>query len=660
MRKNSHYCNKVWLGRRGAESRLFKLGAIGLLVAVLLLLLGRQLAQGEMAGEFGSPAYQALPAGAAPMSTAVVATRAAAVLYDHGQPTVIEQYMLEMVNRARRDPVGEAARFGIGLNDGLSGSPISTAAKQPLAYNQYLAAAARAHSQWMLDTDTFSHTGVNGTTPSQRTRAAGYPYYAAIGENIAWKGWTVDISSLLVEYIEWQHAGFFKSPAHRLNLLRPEWREIGIGSIVGQFTEYNALMTTQDMGESDSSPACAPGSRFLVGVAYEDRDGNRFYTPGEGLGGVVVEIVGGSHYAVTSPAGGYALPLAGLSGTITVAVSGGGWPAGTTFAVPLAGQNVKFDLVYDPGAWSTPRHFVLENLPEQVPEGGSASFTVSLSEAPLASVLVAVERLSGDPDLTVADGSLLEFTPTDYQGKTVRLAAAEDDDTLAGSATFGLMALDGPHDIPDLHFNVYEVDDDIELVVAASGHGSTSPAGRLLVDTNDQMPFPLAALPTAGARFLGWAGDVQALDNARTADAMLSTDRDVRLTALFSGGDFDQDGLDDEWEMLHFGHLDQGADDNPSGDGHANLAKMLAGLSPLEDHSHLDIEVFYPGWNLVVPSVDQGGQTVGQLFGQAADARAWRWDARQRLYARAGDTLPAGRPVWILFKQPAALVADPR
>src|SRR5688572_9324797 len=35
------------------------------------------------------------------------------------QPTATEQYFLELVNRARANPAGEAARFGIGLNDGL-------------------------------------------------------------------------------------------------------------------------------------------------------------------------------------------------------------------------------------------------------------------------------------------------------------------------------------------------------------------------------------------------------------------------------------------------------------------------------------------------------------------------------------------------------------
>ena len=51
------------------------------------------------------------------------------------QPTAFEQYFLELVNRARLDPAAEAARLGIGLNDGLAAGTITTAAKAPLAFN---------------------------------------------------------------------------------------------------------------------------------------------------------------------------------------------------------------------------------------------------------------------------------------------------------------------------------------------------------------------------------------------------------------------------------------------------------------------------------------------------------------------------------------------
>src|SRR4051812_35771389 len=70
-------------------------------------------------------------------------------------PTDYEQYMLELLNRARANPAVEAARYGIDLNEGLSAGTISTVAKQPLAMNAYVVDAARGHSQWMIDNDVF-------------------------------------------------------------------------------------------------------------------------------------------------------------------------------------------------------------------------------------------------------------------------------------------------------------------------------------------------------------------------------------------------------------------------------------------------------------------------------------------------------------------------
>lgn len=88
--------------------------------------------------------------------------------YDAGSPDAHEQLLLELVNRARANPPEEAARFGIDLNEGLPAGTISPEAKPPLAMHPRLVEAARAHSAWMLENDTFSHTGEGGSTVSQR------------------------------------------------------------------------------------------------------------------------------------------------------------------------------------------------------------------------------------------------------------------------------------------------------------------------------------------------------------------------------------------------------------------------------------------------------------------------------------------------------------
>lgn len=76
-----------------------------------------------------------------------------------------------------------------------------------------------------------------------------------------------------------------------------------------------------------------------------------------------------------------------------------------------------------------------------VPETGTASFGVRLSQAPSANVSVSVARVSGDADLTVSGSATRTFTSSNWNTvQDVTLAAADDDDTTAGSAVFRVSA----------------------------------------------------------------------------------------------------------------------------------------------------------------------------------------------------------------------------
>jgi hypothetical protein len=263
-------------------------------------------------------------------------------LYSHGDPTAAEQLMMELVNRARANPGAEAARLGIGLNDGLAAGTIVDTPKQPLGFNPQLIASGRAHSQWMLDTDTFSHTGVSGSSPGDRMTAAGYVFSGSWtwGENIAWRGTTGTPN--LNAYTATLHDNLFKSAGHRQNLCNGTFDELGIGVLQGRFTAsgttYNAVMGSQNFAKSASTPG-----PLLLGVVYGDTNGNGVYDAGEGISGVTVTPASGTYYAVTSTSGGYALPYETGSGLMTVTFSG----AVLTDPVPLSftrtGSNVKLD-----------------------------------------------------------------------------------------------------------------------------------------------------------------------------------------------------------------------------------------------------------------------------------------------------------------------------
>lgn len=82
---------------------------------------------------------------------------------------------------------------------------------------------------------------------------------------------------------------------------------------------------------------------------------------------------------------------------------------------------------------------VLSTADLTVPEGGSASFTVKLAAQPTNDLVVSVAKpTSGDPDLTTATSSLT-FTAANWNvAQSVSIAAAEDDDTTDGAASFTL------------------------------------------------------------------------------------------------------------------------------------------------------------------------------------------------------------------------------
>jgi hypothetical protein len=292
----------------------------------------------RIAGAVGEPlsAVGFTPAGGA------TGLHAPTTAYNHGDPTPQEQLMLELVNRARANPPAEAARFGMDLNENLPPDTISPHPKPPLAFHPHLITAARAHSDWMLAADVFSHDGENGSTPGDRMVAAGYVFSGSWtwGENIAWKGTTGTPNP--TQFSVDMHEGLFRSPGHRENLMHAPFDEIGIGIRSGVFTledvDYNAVMATQNFARSGSTPA-----PLVLGVVFRDANGDQAYSVGEGLAGVTVTPAAGGAYAVTSGTGGFAFPAPATSGTITVTITGPGLAAPLTKTVNLAAVNVKLD-----------------------------------------------------------------------------------------------------------------------------------------------------------------------------------------------------------------------------------------------------------------------------------------------------------------------------
>lgn len=254
--------------------------------------------------------------------------------------TAAEQYLLELINRARLDPLAEAERYGLSLNASLSAGTISTSAKQVLAPNVILEQAAEQHSNWMLSTDTFSHTGQGQSSPGDRMLDAGYNFAGqwAWRENLAWTGTTAQID--LQAAVSAHHEQLYRSESHRINTFAENIREIGLAQVEGAFsssgTTFNASMLTLKFAQSGS------GS-FVTGVAYNDANDNGFYDIGEGHSDLSVATIRGS--ASAGSAGGYGL-ISNRNDEAEITLTSDGAEI-ARLTIDLSDENAKLDYVID-------------------------------------------------------------------------------------------------------------------------------------------------------------------------------------------------------------------------------------------------------------------------------------------------------------------------
>ena len=147
--------------------------------------------------------------------------------------TDLERYLLELMNEERA---------AVGL--------------PPLTLELNLNNSADAHSNWISDADTFSHTGVNGTSSNDRIVSAGFELRGAwtTGENIGAQ--SISGADSLIDEVEAIHLGLMNSPGHRANILDAEYTHVGLGIITGPLTfgasgEFQSVIVTQNFGSTD-------------------------------------------------------------------------------------------------------------------------------------------------------------------------------------------------------------------------------------------------------------------------------------------------------------------------------------------------------------------------------------------------------------------------
>jgi uncharacterized protein YkwD len=105
---------------------------------------------------------------------------------------------------------------------------------QSLRADTRLELAARSHSREMVRTGSFAH-GAFGTRMLQFKVQGSFA-----GENLAWGVGDRASARGIV-------AGWLASPGHRANLLRPSFRRVGVGALVGSFRGFaGANVVTAD------------------------------------------------------------------------------------------------------------------------------------------------------------------------------------------------------------------------------------------------------------------------------------------------------------------------------------------------------------------------------------------------------------------------------
>ena len=241
-------------------------------------------------------------------------------------PTDREQELLELVNRIRTAPQAELSLL-LNAADAATKKSISNAlayydvkldtlsaqwqnlqAVAPVAWSSELNAAAMAHNAEMIAADVQAHQVTGEKSLGERVKAANYTFTSTRENLFAYASSVFNAEAALA--IDWgTGVDGIQTPAeHREALLAGDVREVGI-SIASQpnaTKQLGPLVVTQDFGNRD----VLKGKAYLLGVAFEDKNGDTWYEAGEGFNDVQLKITGinGTNFNKTitpGTAGGY-------------------------------------------------------------------------------------------------------------------------------------------------------------------------------------------------------------------------------------------------------------------------------------------------------------------------------------------------------------------
>jgi len=131
----------------------------------------------------------------------------------------------------------------------LTNSERAKFGQKALSWNHKLATAARNKAQDMINRDYFSHNTPDGKSPWTFVLAAGYNYVYA-GENLA-----MNFTTSEAMMSAWMNSG-----GHRANILSANFKELGVGVVVGEYQGYTTTMVVQMFGAQATQVYTNPGT----------------------------------------------------------------------------------------------------------------------------------------------------------------------------------------------------------------------------------------------------------------------------------------------------------------------------------------------------------------------------------------------------------------
>ncbi len=221
-------------------------------------------------------------------------------------PSAKEQYMLELINRMRTNPNDEydllvnstnediqsaLSYFNVNLTE-LQSQWNQLTSVQPVAWSNKLQMSAIAHTQLMIANDQQSHNFPNEPNLGDRIGNTGYNY-TNVAENIYAYGSSV-FESHAAFAIDWgnENNGIQNPPGHRNTIMSNNYREVGIGILAEDnlSTRVGSLLTTQHF--ANSQELATNDTSWLLGTAFRDVDNDNFYSIGEGLSDITINVSG--------------------------------------------------------------------------------------------------------------------------------------------------------------------------------------------------------------------------------------------------------------------------------------------------------------------------------------------------------------------------------